>query len=455
MTTYRTDNSALVYWGQTALAAANTELGLSAAGSEVWFQITGNSLQLNVNCIVAGAGSMSYSIDGGATFTAYNFGSTGIQLTTDLIGGGADATYNVVIRVLSANFFRFIVANAFDVQAAGTPSLQAPADNYSIRRLSDTAVCRNMVSNTTLGGLAMYHTWETAFTSVGYSLGAYQNASFGDQCIVFRASCTKIAVLGQQSKYRLFRDGVEVGSVVSGSSTWGTTVIASAEDGTEHEYKLVSVQRAAATPKVFQVGITGTWSSTPPTISRKIAFIGDSTTANTASTNDSDQGFVSKLIGRSSLICFNRGISGNTSAVMDGRINADVLGITGLYAVVCTSGANDSAVADATLQATLESMYGKVIAYDGSVLCYAIETFPGGNREGAVISAAVTAVADARCTYTDTDGWIDATIGVDTHDGIHPNNSGGEKLYTQFAGFLVPASGGGGGYQNLPLLGVG
>jgi hypothetical protein len=135
---------------------------------------------------------------------------------------------------------------------------------------------------------------------------------------------------------------------------------------------------------------------------------------------------------------------------MNTRIAADVLGLASLYAVCITSGANDGAVADATLQATMQTMYGAVLSDDAATLCYAVETYPttSSNREGAVIAAAVTAVADSRCIYVDTDGWIVAA--TDTHDGQHPNYLGGQKIADKFRGFLPYV-----GWRNVLLMGVG
>lgn len=60
---------------------------------------------------------------------------------------------------------------------------------------------------------------------------------------------------------------------------------------------------------------------------------------------------------------------------------------------------------------------------------------PSGNRDfvnGYIQSAVADAAGDGvNCTYWNTDGWIDPTIGVDTTDGLHPNGSGQAKITAQ------------------------
>jgi hypothetical protein len=156
-------------------------------------------------------------------------------------------------------------------------------------------------------------------------------------------------------------------------------------------------------------------------------------------TSTSQQGHVAKLIGKHGYVAFNRGVGGNTSAQMLARLSTDVLGIASLYGVVVVSGANDAAADDATLQGTCEDIYRDIIGTDSTIRCVVCEAFPStsGNREGTVNLAAVTAIDDPRCTYTDTDGWI--TPATDTHDGQHPNDSGGTKIEAKMQEIIIPA----------------
>lgn len=393
---------------------------------------------------------MSYSLDGGASFSDYNFGATGVQTTTDILGAGSDGFYDIVILCKDTTYFKFFLTDGIQIGADSTPDLLPPTDVWSPKVLGDTAEFTNLATSSSLGAANKAHSWVATDASYGYSSPASYIRTFQDHAIWFRASCTKVAVFCRLGVYRLYRDGVAVGSVVSGGSSYNLVILSSSEDGAEHEYKIIQVG-TSNNAMIYQIAVAGTYSATAPTLGRRVAFMGDSTTANTLSTSNSDQGHVSKLIGSTSLVCFNRGVSGNTTATMAARIAADTLVIPDLYSVVCVSGANDGTVADATLQTQMEGMYNAVLSDDANTLCHVVEAFPSsGNREGAVNILAVAAVANARCIYVDTDGWIISTSGVDTHDGQHPNDSGGTKIAAKFLEFLVSY-----GFRNMSLLGVG
>jgi len=452
VTVYAADNAAVQYIGRWTDVTGERRM----SGGKTWarFRVYGKSLTLNVNAVVSGTGTMKWSIDGG-TFTAYNFGSTGVQITTDLLAAGSDGWHDIVISCETALWLRLVIATAITVTADGTPDIAAHSEVWTVSKLGDTAEFTNLVSGATLGSNKRGHTWGTASTSFGHSTPSGNMSAFQDETVFFRASCTKLAIwCSGPGPYVVYRDGVVTGSPITATANnapYQLIELLSSEDGTEHEYRIIKVGNLSNNSYLDAVCILGTFSGTAPTLGDRIAFLGDSTTANHSTTLNSAQGFVCKLIGELGMVGFNRGVAGNTSAQMNTRLAADVLAIASLYAVVVTSGANDGAVADATLQATCETIYNAILADDAATLCHVCEAWgtSGGNREGAVNLAAVTAVANARCIYHDTDNWI--IHATDTHDGVHPNDTGGTKIKVKLMEFLIVLY----GFRNLTLLGVG
>lgn len=452
MTNYRADDSNLRYIGRYVDDA--TYRDLRGGGTRVAFKMHGKSLQLKVSVVVYSATlTMEYSTDGGTTFTAYDFGATGTFTTSDLVGAGSDGDYEIVVRVGTSQYFKFFLVDGIQIGADGTASLSPPTEDWQASWFNDSTNWTDLLANASLGANVRGHTFNGLDTQYGYSATDQKGylPTWYDPFAVFKCSCTKIAIFGRRGVYQLYRDGVAVGSAITQPTTVHTlTVLSASEDGEEHEYRIIGSTKSA-NHQVNAVCILGTYSTNAPTLGNRIVFLGDSTTENTAASPPSN-GHVAKLIGKYGIVGFNRGIAGNTSAQMLTRQAADCLAIPGLYAICITSGANDGAVADATLQATMESMYTASLAYDAAIKCFVIEAFPSvSNREGAVNLAAVTAVANARCTYTDTDGWIIATAGVDTTDGQHPNASGGTKIADQMAAILIVNT----SYKNVLLLGVG
>jgi hypothetical protein len=405
--------------------------------SSLAVRITGTDAKILSSVTVST--SFEVSIDGGAFTGATYAGANYIWLFTGL----SDAARDVEIRATSSAYGSgqptFTVANGLRVAGA------APA----------------IAGHSVLGG-PVESVVSTNFANLGWSNApVYTDAQYGydSQCrglnvdgVIYRrltASAIRVWIHGATgAHFSVWTGATKINEAEVTSADFGWFTLATGLDaGTEKEYRIYNSVTSGGTvlPIVQIMAFGGSFGSGAVASHPVIACLGDSTTA-CVTGGSSARGWVQKL--GNSYHAYNSGVGGNKISDMDTRWAASIGALTGLNAVIFIGGANpEDAGQDAAANAALERPYvdsiiTKALAYDTHLKLIVAETLPGaGQRQGTMLAAAVTAAANSRVSYLDTDGWIDPTSGVDTVDGIHPNDSGGTKIAAQFLTDLGPLFG--------------
>lgn len=452
-TSFNANQSGLTYGGPWLVSGGDKYTwGQGGGNNGLDFYATGTKLELQLYCSVANCWAVT--VDGVTTTPTLTTGSYQTVTAFD----GSHRRRRVQLRNTASGRVK---VSGFGVLYGQPPSITYGPNlgpDYPVKDTTNSGDNRGFLKDDGSLRVASVAGGYTSFPLLDCGTAGYTR---------FKATTAAISLwmyrhLTDSQAVRLCVDGVMQASALSPSQTagtWGWVTWTGLDAGAEHEYRIVYDTHEPTVYYPWQVAASGTMNTGALAAPTKAAcFYGDSITSGTgvggASLGYAFQTMLAKGYGgRTAALDFRtiRNISG-TGAGGSKSGEADVTRSITNYGtawdeIVVLLGANDAgAVYGAFNQASTQTAYGTMLtairaACAGSnIRCLGMLNTTAAtyttNRTACntAISDAVTAFADANCTYHSTDGWIDPA--TDTDDGLHPNTAGVAKIVTALSAII-------------------
>lgn len=400
------------------------------------------------------------SVDGGAWVTP-TFPGAAAWYFIPIFSGLSDTAHDVRIRSNSFSGLYIDKDNAWQVTGS-TPAVALPT-GYTTSNQYQLAYTYASSSGDVAGRTGILDYTQRDGGRDYMAVAGYTNiASFAwlDQSVRFKATCTQIDAVPFQNSgsgaIKVYADGVykNVFNFTPGEGDNFVTLATGLDGSAQHEYTLTFTNNQGSPLNVefiiSVITIGGTVNVTvPPQPKPHDIFFGDSITQGLIGTSgDSSLSWASLLSVLRGTVPHNRGISGSTVTANPGY-NPGVNRVSDISAALPTGtnvfilyGTNDmnqvggGTITPANLQSAYATMLTNILSglpFVGSIYCLGILNrydFTQSQIDpwNTAIKNAITSVGSSKISYTSMNGVINTTAGVDTSDGLHPNQQGYLKI---------------------------